>query len=106
MADKLVKIEMPPRDRWGENIPDGGTSCSNCEYLKDREKMLCGNPSFVAWSGPNKPAGSPNIPAKSPDEYCSIWWESANEEESEELKQEAEEEFGGGYKYRRNEKKS
>lgn len=67
-------VGMPPRDRWGENIKQP-TSCDSCEYLKDREKMICGNADFIAWEGPNKPAGSPNIPAKDPREYCSIWWE-------------------------------
>ena len=104
MAERLVKVGMPPRERWGENIPDGGTSCNNCEYLKDRKKMLCGNPDFIAWEGPNKPAGSAKIPADSPTEYCSIWWESADKEKSDELKEEATEEFGGSYKYRRERK--
>lgn len=98
MADKLVKIsELPPRDRWGEGIPGEGTHCSNCEYLKDAEKMICGNKGFIAWEGPNKPAGSPRIPAKDPREYCSIWWELKPEEGPEE-------EFSGDYKYRRNKK--
>lgn len=96
MAEKLIKIgkiELPPKDRWGEGIPGEGTHCSNCEYLKDAEKMICGNEGFIAWEGPNKPAGSPKIPATDPREYCSIWWELKPEE--------SDEEFGGEYKYRR-----
>lgn len=96
MAEKLVKIsELPPRNRWGESVPGEGTHCSNCEYLKDPEKMICGNEGFIAWAGPNKPAGSDKIPAKDPRKYCSIWWD-LKEEESKETA----EEFGGEYKYR------
>lgn len=97
MADKLVKIGMPPRERWGENV-EQPTSCDSCEYLKDREKMLCGNPDFIAWAGPNKPAKSDKIPATDPKKYCSIWWDQKDEEQSEE-------EFGGEYRYRRGQKK-
>lgn len=68
---KDKEVGMPPRPRWGEPVPKGGTSCNNCEYLKDREKMICGESNFIKWNGSNK------IPAKSPDEYCSIWWEAA-----------------------------
>lgn len=102
MAEKLIKISaLPPQDRWGEPIDGEGTHCSNCEYLKDAEKMICGNEGFIAWEGPNKPAGSPKIPATDPREYCSIWWE-AKDEKSEEKSED--EEFGGAYKYRRPEK--
>lgn len=86
MAEKFVQISsLPPEDRWGEAVPGEGTHCSNCEYLKDPEKMICGNEGFIAWNGSEK------IPATDPTKYCSIWWE---------LKEEPEEEFGGDYRYR------
>lgn len=66
---------LPPKDRWGEPVTADGTHCVNCEYLKDPEKMICGNKGFIAWKGPNKPAGSNKIPATDPAKYCSIWWE-------------------------------
>jgi hypothetical protein len=62
-------IPLPPRERWGEAVPGEGTHCANCEYLKDEEKMICGNKGFIAWNGSNK------IPATDPEKYCSIWWE-------------------------------
>ena len=68
-AQKSAKIPLPPKDRWGEAVPGEGTHCSNCEYLKDREKMICGNKGFIAWNGSNK------IPATDPKKFCSIWWE-------------------------------
>src|SRR5215471_15192903 len=71
-------ISLPPFERWGEAVPAEGTHCSNCEYLKDAEKMLCGEPNFIAWEGPSKPSGSNKIPAKDPNSYCSIWWELAD----------------------------
>jgi hypothetical protein len=64
-------IGLPPTERWGEAVPKGGSSCSNCEYLKDAEKMLCGQEDFIVWNGSSK------IPAGKPDEYCSIWWEGS-----------------------------
>lgn len=69
-AQRDHKIEMPPRKRWGEAVPAEGTHCSNCEYLKDAKKMICGNPNFIAWNG-----GSNKIPATDPAKYCSIWWD-------------------------------
>lgn len=67
-------------------VPKGGSSCSSCEYLKDREKRLCGNPYFVRWHG------SAQIPAPI-DSYCSDWYEPA--EHSEGLKEKAKKILGG-----------
>ena len=66
---KPKEVGLPPRNRWGEVVPKEGTHCSNCEYLKDAKGMICGNPDFIAWNGSNK------IPAKTPETYCSIWWD-------------------------------
>lgn len=100
MDEKLIKISaLPPVERWGEALKtDEGTHCSNCEYLKDAEKMICGNEGFIAWEGPNKPAGSDKIPATDPKKYCSIWWEYDDDGERAESE---DEEYGGAYKYRR-----
>ena len=64
---------LPPVGRWGEAVPKTGTHCSNCEYLKDAAKMICGEPNLIIWNGSNK------IPSSSPDTYCSIWWEGKKE---------------------------
>lgn len=57
-------------------VPKGGSCCKNCEYLKDPDKKICGEPNFVAWQGPNKPAGDPHIPGEI-DSYCSDWYQPA-----------------------------
>jgi hypothetical protein len=58
-------------------VPQGGSMCANCEYLKDAKNRICGNTFFVAWEGPNKPAGSDKIPLPV-DRYCSDWYEPAD----------------------------
>lgn len=66
-----------PRSGWamaGVRVPKGGSSCETCKFLAD-DKINCRNKFFVAWEGPNKPAGSGKIPGEI-DEYCSIWYES------------------------------
>jgi hypothetical protein len=63
------RVEMPPRERYGERVPHGGTMCANCEYLIDRENRICRNENFIAWNGSNR------IPGEI-DAYCSIWWEN------------------------------
>lgn len=50
-------------------VPEGGSMCANCKFLKDADKGLCGNKYFIAWNG------SPKIPGKI-DEYCSDWYEA------------------------------
>lgn len=72
------KVEMPSPDVYGEEVPHGGSMCANCEYLIDRENRICRNKNFIAWEGPNKPAGSSKIP-KSIDRYCSVWWHNEND---------------------------
>lgn len=68
-------VEMPPHDRYGERVPIGGSMCANCKYLIDRDNKICRNKSFIAWEGPDKPAGSNKIPGEI-NSYCSIWWEN------------------------------
>lgn len=48
-------------------VPKGGSSCATCEYYDG--KGNCENKYFQEWNG------SPKIPAPSPDEYCSDWYE-------------------------------
>ena len=59
-------FSFPEDHQPGMAVPKGGSSCALCEYY--RGEMKCGNDYFIAW---NK---SENIPAKSPDEYCSDWF--------------------------------
>lgn len=56
-------------DIAGIKVPKGGSSCSSCKYLKDREAKICGEPNFIHWN-----FGSDKIPGAI-DAYCSIWWE-------------------------------
>lgn len=69
------QVGLPPRERFGERVPHGGSMCANCEYLIDRDNRICRNEDFIAWDGPDKPAGSNKIPGAI-NEYCSIWWEN------------------------------
>jgi hypothetical protein len=71
------QVGLPPRERWGEQVPHGGTMCANCEYLKDRDNRICSEPNFIAWEGPNKPVGSDKIPGEI-SSYCSIWWSNGS----------------------------
>lgn len=57
----------PSDHKPGMRIPRGGSMCSNCEYLRDREKRVCGEPNFIRWNG------SSVIPAPV-EEYCSDWY--------------------------------
>lgn len=57
----------PASHKPGMRVPEGGSMCANCEYLKDADKRICGNPDFVRWNG------SEIIPAPV-DQYCSDWW--------------------------------
>lgn len=68
------KIEYPADHEPGMRVPKGGSSCAKCEYLKDKNKRLCGNEYFIKWNGSDK------IPAPV-NEYCSDWFESKDEDE-------------------------
>lgn len=70
---KKGKISYPPDHEPGMAVPKGGSSCATCEYYKGR--MRCGNTFFVKWNGSDK------IPAKSPDEYCSDWYEQVKDDD-------------------------
>lgn len=69
------KFTLPADHHAGMRVPKGGSMCANCEYLKDREQGLCGNPGFIAWNGSNKIPGPIH-------EYCSDWWEPGEKKKS------------------------
>lgn len=67
------KVGYPPDHEPGMAVPKGGSSCATCEYYKGR--MRCGNKFFARWNGSDK------IPASSPDEYCSDWYEQLDDDD-------------------------
>ena len=71
------KPNLPPDHQAGMQVPKGGSMCANCEYLKDAAKRICGNENFIAWNGSNV------IPAPV-DEYCSDWYEPADDQDQDE----------------------
>lgn len=79
LMGKGRKATYPPDHQAAMRVPKGGSSCEKCEYLKDAKKRICGNKHFIAWGGPDKPAGSNKIPFPI-DEYCSDWFEPETEE--------------------------
>jgi len=75
------KVALYPADHIAAMpVPKGGSSCSKCEYL-GKDKKTCTQKDFIAWEGPNKPAGSDVIPEPI-DEFCSDWfdWDGRKEE--------------------------
>ena len=65
-----AKFVLPSDHKPGMRVPEGGSMCANCEYLKDRDKGLCGEPNFIKWNGSNKIPGQINA-------YCSDWYQPA-----------------------------
>lgn len=63
------KATYPSDHVAGMKVPKGGSNCAKCEYLKDKNKALCGNEYFIKWNGSDK------IPGKI-DEYCSDWFQT------------------------------
>lgn len=72
--DGTNDVKYPEDHKAAMEVPQGGSMCLSCGYLKDAKNRICGNPYFIAWSGPNKPAGSNKIPLPV-DRYCSDWYE-------------------------------
>lgn len=68
-------FHLPPDHQPGMEVPPGGSMCANCKFLKDPQRRICGEPNFIAWKGPNKPAGSPVIPLPI-NRYCSDWYQA------------------------------
>jgi hypothetical protein len=69
-ASKKANFKLPADHKPGMRVPEGGSMCANCEYLKDAEKGLCGNPHFVKWNGSAQIPGDIHA-------YCSDWYEPA-----------------------------
>lgn len=68
-----TKPTYPADHEPAMRVPEGGSSCASCEYLKDRNKRLCGNPHYIKWNGSNQ------IPAPI-DSFCSDWYEPRKRE--------------------------
>lgn len=68
-SDKLIAPEtlLPRGHRPGMRVPEGGSSCASCEYV--RPGAECANPNFQKWNG------SAKIPGGDPERYCSDWYE-------------------------------
>jgi hypothetical protein len=66
----------PPDHLAAMPVPIGGSMCLNCRFL-GADKQSCKNKDFIAWEGPDKPAGSDRLP-KPPDRYCSDWYMPAS----------------------------
>ena len=67
MLKKGEKIVYPASHQVGVKVPQGGSSCASCKYLKPG--IHCGQEYFVEWNGSEK------IPTKSADTYCCDLWE-------------------------------
>jgi len=62
------KPEYPSDHKPAMVVPEGGSSCSKCEYWEKDKPKECGNEYYIRWNGSGK------IPT-SPDKYCSDWFE-------------------------------
>lgn len=74
LAQEERKPQYPEDHKPGMAVPKGGSSCESCEYYKG--DMKCGSEYFIKWNGSDK------IPAESPDEYCSDWYEPKADDET------------------------
>lgn len=68
LSNKKGPIEYPKDHQPGMKVPQGGSSCRRCEYLRNGDE--CSNEYYQKWAGTNK------LPFPA-DEYCSDWFESA-----------------------------
>lgn len=64
LEPKWGQASYPKDHKFGMAVPDGGSNCAKCEYLKDPKKHVCGNFYFIKW---NK---GEIIPAKDMSKYC------------------------------------
>jgi hypothetical protein len=64
MANELPKY--PADHKVGMAVPEGGSNCDKCEYLKGPQR--CGEEHFVRWNGSDK------IPVKT-SRYCCDFFE-------------------------------
>lgn len=49
-----AEAKREPTSPVGMEVPEGGSNCQKCEYLKDEAKRICGNPRFIKWNGSSK----------------------------------------------------
>ena len=68
-AKKKPQPTYPPNHKPAMRVPEGGSSCSSCEYLSDDEKH-CKNKYFKKWHGTDILPAPANI-------FCSDWYEPA-----------------------------
>lgn len=59
--------DYPPDHKVGIRVPEGGSDCAKCEYVKGQD---CTQKDFVKWNG------SALIPAPT-DQYCCDFFEAA-----------------------------
>lgn len=67
--------KYPPDHQPGMQVPQGGSDCAKCEYV--RPGNTCSNQYFIAWNRSNK------IPEPI-DQYCSDWFEAADHDADDE----------------------
>ena len=65
MANELPKY--PADHKVGMEVPEGGSNCDKCEYLKGPQK--CGESHFIEWNG------SDRIPVKT-SRFCCDFFET------------------------------
>ena len=58
--------QYPPDHKVGMEVPQGGSNCDKCEYLK--APQTCGEQHFIEWNG------SDHIPQPT-DRYCCDFFE-------------------------------
>lgn len=65
---KLLKTIYPADHQVGMRVPEGGSNCAKCEYVRENGKH-CANKYFQKWNGSNV------LPAPA-DVYCCDFFES------------------------------
>ena len=72
-----AEVDMPPGHKAGMKVPEGGSCCANCKFLK-KDGLECGEKHWVEWHD-----GDPVIPAPA-DEYCCDMYKAQGELEKDE----------------------
>lgn len=65
------KAEYPADHKAGMRVPQGGSDCAKCEYVR-ANGTECANKFFQKWHGSNK------LPEPA-DEYCCDWFEASSD---------------------------
>lgn len=69
--EKGTLPDYPADHQVGMEVPEGGSNCDKCEYLK--AKQTCGQPQYVEWNGSDK------IPVKT-SKYCCDFFDIADKD--------------------------